>query len=162
MPTRNIKTWAAIAEIISAVAVVFSLIYVGLEIRRTTVESDADIQAELLTYTHQRRILVIESDDLSHILNKGYDDLNGLNAEELIRFQYYVELHFVAWERAYMARQSGVFSEELYDGWKDWFVSIAKRDPDFVWPMVRDSQAWPKSFVQELDESLVSQDQPDP
>ena len=99
MPTRNFKTWAAIAEIISAVAVVFSLIYVGLEIRRTTVESDADIQAELLSYTHQRRILVIENDDLSRILVKGYDDLNGLNAEELIRFQYYVELHFVAWER---------------------------------------------------------------
>ena len=162
MPTRNIKTWAAIAEIISAVAVVFSLIYVGLEIRRTTVESDADIQAELLTYTHQRRILVIENDDLAHILVKGYDDLNGLNAEELIRFQYYVDLHFVAWERAHMARQAGVFSEELYDGWKDWFVSVAKRDPDFVWPMVRDSQSWPKSFVQELNESLVNRDQPDP
>ena len=155
MPTRNIKTWAAIAEIISAVAVVFSLIYVGLEIRRTTVESDADIQAELLTYTHQRRVLVIESDNLSHILNKGYDDLTSLTAEELLRFQYYVELHFVAWERAHLARQSGVLSEELYASWKDWFVSVAARDPDFVWPMVRDSQAWPRSFVQEVNASLV-------
>ena len=156
MQTRRLKTWVAIAEIISAIAVVFSLIYVGLEIRRTTIESDADIQAELLTYTHQRRVLVIESEDLSRILIKGHNDLNSLSAEELLRFQYYVELHFVAWERAYMARQSGVFSVELYDGWKDWFVSVAKRDPDFVWPMVRDSQAWPKSFVQEVNASLVS------
>ena len=54
-----------------------------------------------------------------------------------------------------MARQSGVFSEELYGAWQDWFVSVAKRDPDFVWPMVRDAQSWSKSFVQEVDESLV-------
>jgi hypothetical protein len=129
--------------------------YVGLEIRRTTLESDADIQAELLTYTHQRRILVIESDSLSRLLNKGYQDLDGLTADELLRFQYYVELHFIAWERAHLARESGVFSEELYGSWKDWFVSVAKRDPDFVWPLVRDSQAWDPSFVQEVNESLV-------
>ena len=156
MSKRNLTNWVAIAEIISAIAVVLSLVYVGVEIRRTTLESDADIQAELLTYTHQRRILVIESDDLSHILIKGYDDLNSLTAEELLRFQYYVDLHFVAWERAHLARRSGVFSEELYGSWKNWFVSVAEGDPDFVWPMVRDSQAWPESFVQEVDESLGS------
>ena len=61
-----------------------------------------------------------------------------------------------------VATQSGVFSEELYDSWKDWFASVAMNSPGFVWPMVRDSQAWSKSFVQEVDESLVSQDQPDP
>jgi hypothetical protein len=162
MQTRRLKTWVAIAEIISAIAVVFSLIYVGLEIRRTTIESDTDIQAELLTYTYERRVLVIESEDLSRILIKGYNDLNSLSAEELLRFQYYVELHFVTWERAFMARQAGVFSEELYGGWKNWFTTVAMNNPGFVWPMVRDSQAWPTSFVQEVDESLVSQDRPDP
>ncbi len=137
-------------------AVVLSLIYVGLEIRRTTLESESDVQAELLIYTHQRRILVIESDSLSRILNKGYDDLDSLTAEELLRFQYYIELHFVAWERAHLARETGVLSEELYGSWKDWFASVAKRDPDFVWPMVRDSQVWGPSFVHEVNESLVS------
>ena len=155
MSSRSLNKWVAIAEITSAVAVVLSLIYVGLEIRRTTIESDADIQAELLTYTHQRRVLVIESQDLSGILSKGYDDVGSLTPEELLRFQYFVELHFVAWERAHLARQSGVFSEELYAAWKEWFVSVAKRDPDFVWPMVRDAQVWPESFVQEVNEGLL-------
>ena len=162
MKTRRLKTWVALAEIISAIAVVFSLIYVGLEIRRTTIDSDAEIQAEILTYTHQRRVLVIESEDLSRILIKGYDDVNSLSAEELLRFQYYVELHFVAWERAHLAGKSGVFSEELYDSWTEWFASVAMNSPDFVWPMVRDSQAWTESFVQDVDESLANQDQSDP
>ena len=155
MSTRNLKTWVAIAEIISAVAVVFSLIYVGLEIRRTTLESDTDIQAELLSYTHQRRVLVIESHDLSTILSRGYVDVSSLTPEELRRFQYYVELHFVAWERAHMARQAGVFSEELYNLWRGWFASVAKRDPSFVWPMVQDEQFFSEVFIREVDESLA-------
>ena len=51
---RKLNNWVAVAEIISAVAVVLSLIYVGLEVRRSTLESDADIQAELLSDTVQR------------------------------------------------------------------------------------------------------------
>ena len=56
MSERNLTTWVSIAQFISAAAVVLSLIYVGLEIRRTTMETDADIQAELLSYTHQKGI----------------------------------------------------------------------------------------------------------
>ena len=56
MSERNLNTWVSIAQFISAAAVVLSLIYVGLEIRRTTMETDADIQAELQTYTHQKGI----------------------------------------------------------------------------------------------------------
>jgi hypothetical protein len=154
MTNRSLNTWVAVAEIISAVAVVLSLIYVGLEIRRTTLESDADIQAELLTYTLQRRVLVIENDGLSRILTTGYDDPSKLTAEELLRFQYYIDLLFVAWERAHLARQAGVFSQGIYDDWKDWFTSVAMRDPSFVWPMVRDSQSFPESFIEEVNESL--------
>ncbi len=51
MSDRRLSAWVAMAEIISAAAVVISLIYVGLEIRHSTLESEADIQAELLSYT---------------------------------------------------------------------------------------------------------------
>jgi hypothetical protein len=151
---RRLAHWVAIAEIISAAAVVFSLIYVGLEIRRTTLESDAEIQAELLSYTHQRRYLVIESADLSSILAKGYADPTQLRPDEALRFQDYIELLFVAWERAYLTRQAGIFSEDLFGEWNIWFSSVAERDPAFVWPMVRDSQRWHPLFVDHVNRSL--------
>jgi hypothetical protein len=151
---RRLGNWVAIAEIISAAAVVISLIYVGLEIRRTTLESDADIQAELLSYTHQRRYLVIESADLSSILAKGYADPTQLSPDETLRFQGYIELLYAAWERAYMTREAGIFSEDLFGEWNNWFTSVAKRDPDFVWPMVRDSQGWHRPFVNHVNRSL--------
>lgn len=154
MTERRLGNWVAIAEIVSAVAVVISLIYVGLEIRRTTLESDADIQAELLSYTHQRRYLVIESVDLSSILAKGYADPTQLSPDEALRFQGYVELLYAAWERAYMTREAGIFSEDLFREWNRWFTSVAERDPAFVWPMVRDSQGWHPPFVEHVNRSL--------
>jgi len=154
---RRLGTWVAIAEIISAAAVVISLIYVGLEIRRTTMESDADIQAELLSYTHQRRYLVVENADLSAILAKGYTDPTQLTPDEMLRFQGYIELLYVAWERAYMTREAGIFSEELFGQWNGWFVSVAERDPAFVWPMVRDSQSWHTPWVKHVNRSLGQQ-----
>lgn len=154
MTERRLGTWVAIAEIISAAAVVISLLYVGLEIRRSTLESDADIQAELLTYTHQRRYLLIASSDLSSILAKGYADPTRLSPEEKLRFQSYIELLYAAWERAYLAREAGIFSEELFGEWDSWFVSVAERDPAFVWPMVRDSQGWHPPWVTHVNRSL--------
>jgi hypothetical protein len=154
MTERRLGNWVAIAEIISAAALVISLIYVGLEIRRTTLESDADIQAELLSYTHQRRYLVIESADLSSILARGYADPTQLSPDEVLRFEGYIELLYVAWERAYMTREAGIFSEELFGDWNTWFTSVAERDPAFVWPMVRDSQGWHPPFVEHVNRSL--------
>lgn len=155
MTKVSLKNWAAMAEIFSALAVVLSLLYVGFEIRRTTMESDADIQAELLSYTHQRRYLLIDNDELSQLLAKGYADPAALTASELLRFQSYIELHFVAWERAFLAaHDDGIFSKELFAEWDRWFVSVASHDPEFVWPMVRNSQAWSPPFVQHVDAVL--------
>ncbi len=154
MNNRKLGAWVEIAEIISAVAVVVSLIYVGLEIRRTTVESDADVQAELLGYTHQRRYLVVENADLSALLAKGYADPTQLTPDEMLRFRAYVELLYVAWERAYLTMDAGVFTKELFGEWNQWFASVAKRDPAFVWPMVRDSQRWAPAWVEHVNETL--------
>lgn len=154
MTERKLNVWVAIAEIISAAAVVISLIYVGLEIRRSTLESEADVQSELLSYTVQRRILVIESSDLSSLLAKGYADPTRLLPDETLRFQSYIELFYVAWERAYMTNAAGVLSDELFDLWNTWFISVAEPDPAFVWPMVRDSQGWLPNFVQHVNKSL--------
>ena len=154
MSKRSLKNWVEIAEITSAVAVVLSLLYVGFEIRRTTVQSDADIQEELLSYTHQRRYLLIENKDLSELLAKGYENPADLTAGEALQFQNYSELLFVAWERATMAKTAGVFTVAIYDAWDAWFISVAQQTPSFVWPMVRDSQAWSPLFVQHVDEAL--------
>ena len=153
MSTDSLKTWTAIAEIASAVAVVISLIYVGYEIRRSTLESDADVQAELLSYSRDRRVLVVENADLARILTKGYTDPKSLTPEDALRFDNYVQLHFVAWERAFMASEAGILSDEIWQAWDDWFAATANRDPDFVWGRVRSTLRY-EPFLQHADFAL--------
>ena len=109
-----------------------------------------------MSYTHQRRYLVVESADLSAILARGYADPSQLRPDEALRFQSYIELLYVAWERAFMTRRAGVFSEDIFAEWNNWFVSVAERDPTFVWPMVRDSQGWHPAFVRHVEQLLVN------
>ena len=155
MSKLNLNNWAQFAEIVSAAAVVLSLLYVGFELRRTTVQSNTDVQAELLSYTTQRRYLIIENGDLADLVARGYENPGDLTAGELIRFQNYSELLYVAWERAVFSRDTGVFSGEDFGLWDAWFVSTARKAPDFVWPMVRNSQDWTPSFVQHVDAVLM-------
>ena len=154
MSKIKLKNWVAFAEIISAIAVVISLIYVGMEIRRSTLESDADIQAELLSYTIQRRYILLENKELSVLLVKGYEAPSQLTPAERLRFQSYIEIIYVAWERAYMTKRAGVFSAELFEEWNGWFVSVAKNDPEFIWPLVRDSQGWHPDFIEHVNNAL--------
>lgn len=153
MSTDRLKTWTAIAEIASAVAVVISLIYVGYEIRRSTLESDADVQAELLSYSRDRRVLVVENADLARILTKGYAYPESLTPEDALQFDNYVQLHFVAWERAFMASEAGILSNEIWQAWDDWFAATANRDPDFVWARVRSTLRY-EPFLQHVDLAL--------
>jgi hypothetical protein len=53
-----------------------------------------------------------------------------------------------------MTYAAGVLSEGLFLAWNVWFVSVAERDPVFVWPMVRDSQDWRSTFIEHVDASL--------
>ncbi len=43
MPRRTLQDWASIAEIIGAVAIVISLVYVAFEIRERGFEEEADL-----------------------------------------------------------------------------------------------------------------------
>lgn len=153
MSTDSLKTWTAVAEIVSAVAVVVSLIYVGYEIRRSTLESDAEVQAELLSYSRDRRVLVIQNADLARVLTQGYADLKSLTPEDALQFDNYVQLHYVAWERAFMASEAGILSDEIWQAWDDWFAATANRDPDFVWGRVRSTLRY-EPFLQHVDFTL--------
>lgn len=47
------------------------------------------------------------------------------------RFQSYIELFYVIWERACFSFDAGMLSEALFEGWNAWFVSVSERDAVF-------------------------------
>jgi hypothetical protein len=93
---HRLSDWATIAEIISAIAIVVSLIFVGLEIRQNTNATYAASYDNLLADIVDWRIAAATNPELARIVNEQ----NG--AESLIW-----EAALQNFERAYVSRVYG-------------------------------------------------------
>jgi len=94
---------AAAAEIVSAVAVVVGLLFVGLELRRNTAAVEAATFQDL-TDVSNTWIMTIASDaDLSRILREGNERPDDLTAADRQRYSLI--------ERAFWVRMQNVYSQ---------------------------------------------------
>jgi predicted neuraminidase len=110
MAKRTLSEWASIAEIISAVAVVASLLYIGFEINRNTrVSLAANRQAiaaraqELAFYSGESKI--------SRLLFQANDDIS-LTESEQNRVTAYVGALLRTTEEAFLLYRDGMLDEE--------------------------------------------------
>ncbi len=90
-----------ISEIIAAIAVVLSLLYLGLQIRNSRIQSQND-SIDLITKQRGDHIkLLAESNEMSSIFAKGFAAKNKLHPNEQIRFSSYMFYVFVNYELAF-------------------------------------------------------------
>jgi hypothetical protein len=127
----TLQDWGAIGELLGAVAVVVTLIYLAKQIRlhaRTTEES----RKLALAQTYQRRSdalqeMVVQAADSEHIgpiivqlTQNGYPEdlgaLDVLSAEDLGRFRLWQIAQHTHWENMYYQYQQGFLDEEYYKG----------------------------------------------
>lgn len=74
-----------IAEVIGAVAIVISLIFVGLQIRQNTKQAEATALQTNLTYVNSINDLA-QSPDTAAVWLKGLNDFDALSPVEKVRF----------------------------------------------------------------------------
>jgi hypothetical protein len=91
---------------------------------------------------------------------KGYNDPKQLSALRSYSISVLRGLHFVAWGVLWRGNQ--MFSQKNYmASWKGLVATVAMNSPGFSMADGCVTQSMDKSFVKEVDESLVeSQDQP--
>ena len=122
MQSEKLREWALIAEIISAIAVVLSLIFLAFQIRDGTQQTALNTQAVQATalqqhfQQHTSLILVqLTNPDLDATLTKGQEGLGTLTSDEISNFFPYAtaELrnHFVAYE----LMQSGLLPDYQWE-----------------------------------------------
>ena len=89
----TIEQGAALAEIVGAVAVVISLIYVGVQIRQNTISQNA-------------------------LIEKATNDIHSLSNEELrqLRFTYFG--FFNIWHIAYKNHHRGMLEKQVLEEWE--------------------------------------------
>jgi hypothetical protein len=133
MNKKKFQKYASIAEIVSAVAIVVSLLYVGYEIRRTEVLSSRDIDELLFERNLEANRVLIENADIARIIVKAQDNPDELTPADRIRYLAFEHNFYDSWEIAFYAHTDGVLIDANWNEWNEFYMQEARRRPKFAW-----------------------------
>ncbi len=114
-----------IAESIAAIAVIVSLVHLGVQIRQSRIQS---IKESMDVITKERadfiKLLATES-DLSEIIAEGLSHSEKLKPRDYFRFTSYLYYLFVQLELGFRKWKRGHIDDELWEGWNEavyWWI----------------------------------------
>lgn len=113
---ERIETAALVAEIIGAVAVVISVIYLAVQISDSNKELRSQSHYNALSLGQRPFEIELENADLARIIATGYDSPDLLSEEEWYRFLQYQVMAFNAWEYYYYENGKSAIPESLWIG----------------------------------------------
>ena len=134
----DLENIARIAEIISSVAVVVSLIYVGLQVRQNT----RALRATTYNAVTANSIAILSAMDshpeYSEFLVRVQSDYASATAAEKLRFHMCLLSAFRHWDNLLYQFRNGMLEREMWESydrtmsnwldnaaWRDWFVTNA-------------------------------------
>jgi len=129
----SLRTAVSAAEIITALAVVISLLYAATEFRRSRTLTSTDVQTILYARMLEMDRLLIENGELADILIAVATGAQPLTPGDTVRYLAYEHIFYDSWELAWIAHDDGVLEDDAWEGWNAWFVAEAKRRSPLGW-----------------------------
>jgi hypothetical protein len=105
----------AIGEVVGAIAVVLSLIYVATQIKQNTAASRAQSINQINSQYGALMSQIALNGDLATIYRKATDG-DELEPDESVRYTAYLSAFFAFIEEIFLLHQSGIYEENLGDG----------------------------------------------
>ena len=105
------------AEIISAAAVVVSLIFVGFEIRQSNNLATSEAVLSLNSEINEANHLVVANADLAELFAKALGGDETLSAAELMRLESFGKSRMNTWEAAWIAHNREFVDDSSFDAY---------------------------------------------
>ncbi len=125
----KLELLAVISQIISAGAVVISLIYLAAQITGNTKALKNQGHYNALEMSQRPMQITIENGDIAEIIKIGYDNPEELDRVQWYRFSMYQFLAFDAWEYLYYANKTGSIPKNLWLGANAYYSDLAGKKP---------------------------------
>ena len=110
---------AAVAELIAALGVIASLIYVATQIRKNTrTTRAAAFQGAITEGGHIYRMLA-ENSEAAHIFRNGLDEPDKLTNDELFRFLMMLGSSFRGYENFFVQHLYGTADDTSWEAWAE-------------------------------------------
>ena len=107
----KLKQWAQIAEVVGAVAIIVSLIYVGSELKHNTVATQAATFQQMVQLSTTSLISIASDADLTEIMTRAVQDPDLLNDQERFRWFLINRAQWRGMEAAFFQYQHGVLGD---------------------------------------------------
>jgi hypothetical protein len=150
------QIYASLAEIVSALAIIISLLYVASEFRRAETLTSRGVDSILFERTAESNAMLVESPDLADVVIAAARDADALSETDRLRYLAYQHIFFDIWEMAWVYHEDGILDEETWGEWDMWFVAEAKRRPDFSWTESR-RHFTGQDFLRHVDQSVLGE-----
>lgn len=149
MNREDFRFYASIAEVVSAIAIVVSLLYVGYEIRQSVVFSSRDIEELLYSRQQEDNRILIENGDIAQIVVTAQDNPDQLSPADRMRYLAFMHNFYDNWEIAFYSHSDGVLRDGAWDSWNEYYLRQAKHHPKFAWTANRHN--FPGQFSEYVD-----------
>jgi hypothetical protein len=107
---------SAISQLIGSIAVVLSVLYLAMQVHRSTRVARLATQDAAATALREVTKPLMENADLERIWRIGLEDLSGLSAEERARFFHAAYQFLKAFETIHFHYVYGLMDKQLWDG----------------------------------------------
>ena len=121
-----------ITEITGAIAVVLSVLYLGLQIRDNTKALRSQAHYNALVLAQRPWEMMIENKGLASVVNAGYATPEALSADDWARCSSYMFMQFNAWEYFYYQHRDRAIPKELWVGADATFRNLVETKPGFT------------------------------
>ena len=111
----NWEAIGAISEVVGAIAVVLSLIYVATQIKQNTAASRSQSINQINSQYGALMSQVAMNGDLAQIYRKATDG-EALDPDETVRYTAYLSAFFAFIEEIFLLHRSGIYEENLGEG----------------------------------------------
>ncbi|MEM9623733.1 MAG: hypothetical protein AAF993_18960 [Pseudomonadota bacterium] len=153
----NLEDLARMGEFLGGLAILISLIYLIIELRRQDDTAKANASSEWTTMFHRINFEMARDPILAPLMTRAFDPASrrsDYSDEDWLRFILFARSLYCAWRGAYILQAKGGLPEDLWQVqlstarglleltiWKEWWDSDAKESvgADFVAAVERHS-----------------------
>ena len=145
---------ASIAEIVSAIAIIVSLIYVAVQIDQNTLAIKHSTNQERLNFGRDQAELLITVPGLAELVLRAAQNVDDLNEVDRLKFYEWATWFFGVWEQTYQSNLDGLMDEEWWVAWDGYFLLFLEGKPGYVQFFKDTPQVWDARFYKHVDAVL--------
>jgi len=155
METITLEQVYYIGEIIGLVAVIGSLIFVGLQVRQNAQAVRVNMANSISTEWVNLQAAFATDGELSGIVFKGMQDLNDVTSEEKFRFYVWQHASLLALSDAYFQYRQGALSPDSWFGLRSYFTNLSDM-PGFRTYWDERREIFPESFRSYFEKEMLA------